>query len=147
MPGAIIVVILLIAGGGVVFALNQVESDAERAAKRPAVVVPPPQPPGGEQPTEVATWPAGTAAYTVVLAEAADETTARARAAAAVGAGVPAGVLGSDEYPTLEPGKWVLFAGRFDTRAEAAEEATRYVTAGFPDAEAEFIRGRRAPDG
>ena len=39
---------------------------------------------------------------------------------------------------------WVLFAGRFDTRREAAEEAARYVASGFPDAEAAFVSEQRA---
>ena len=148
MPGTIIALIALAAVGGVVFALAQVESDAEREATKPAVVVERPTPPGTEgKPSDVATWPAGTSAYTVALAESADETTARARATAAVGSGVPAGVLHSDAYPTLDPGAWLLFAGRFDTRAEAEEEATRYVAAGFPDAEAVFVSDQRPPAG
>jgi hypothetical protein len=148
VPGAIIAVMALLAVGGVVFALDQVESDAEREATEPALVVKPPQPAGSEnEPTDVAAWPDGMAAYTVVLAEMADETTARARATAAVSGGIPAGVLDSDAYPTLEPGMWVLFAGRFDTRAQAAEEAARYVAAGFPDAEAAFVSDRTESGG
>jgi hypothetical protein len=143
MPGAIVVVIALIAAAGLFLALERVESDAEREAREPARVVGRPQPPAGGEPTEVASWPAGTTAYTVVLAETPDETTARARATAAVEGGVPAGVLDSDAYPTLDPGTWVLFTGRFDTRAEAAEEATRYGAAGFPEAEAAFVSDRR----
>jgi hypothetical protein len=147
-PAAIIAVIALIAVAAVVLALNQVESDAEREATKPTLVVKPPAPPGsGEEPTDVETWPAGTSAYTVALAETPDETAARARATAAVAGGVPAGVLQSDAYPTLAPGMWVLFAGRFDTRAEAEDEATRYVAAGFPDAKAVFVGDERAPDG
>ena len=146
MPGTIVAGIALIAVGGVVFALDQVESDAEREATKPAIVVEQPPPPGSQKPTGVATWPTGAAAYTVVLAETPDETSARARATAAVDGGVAAGVLQSDAYPTLEPGMWVLFVGRFDTRVEAAEEATRYVAAGFPDAGVAFVGGR-APDG
>jgi hypothetical protein len=142
MPAAIIGVIALVAVGGVVFALDRVESDAEREATKPAVVVRPPGATGTATADEIATWPAGTSAYTVLLAEAPDETTARARATAAVTGGVPAGVLQSDAYPTLEPGMWVLFAGRFETRAEAVEEAARYVAAGFPNAEAVFVSER-----
>jgi hypothetical protein len=145
MPGAIIAVIALIAVGGVVFALNQVESDAEHEATKPAIVVEQPKPDGREAPTGVAAWPAGTSAYTVALAETTDETTARARATAAVAGGVPAGVLQSDAYPTLDPGMWVIFAGRFQTRVEAADEATRYVAAGFPDAEAVFVSEQPGP--
>jgi hypothetical protein len=148
MPGAIVVAIALIAVGGVVFALDRVESDAERSATKPAIVVERPEPPGSEQkPTDVAAWPAGAAAYTVVLAKTSDEATARARATAVVGGGVPAGVLDSDDYPTLDPGLWVLFAGRFETQAEAAEEAARYVASGFPDAEPAFVSDGRDADG
>ena len=144
IPGAIVAVIALVAAAALLFALERVESDAEREARKPARVVEQPQPPAGEeQPTEVASWPAGATAYTVVLAEAPDETTALARATAAVEGGVPAGVLDSDAYPTLDPGTWLLFTGRFDTRAEAAEEATRYAAAGFPEAEAAFVSDRR----
>ncbi len=147
IPAAIVVLIALIAVGGVVFALDQVESDAEREATEPTLVVGRPQPPAnGKQPTEVASWPAGTDAYTVVLAETPEETTARAHATAALEGGVPAGVLHSDAYPTLEPGMWVLFAGRFDSRAEAAEEATRYAAAGFPEAEPAFVSDGGASD-
>jgi hypothetical protein len=148
MPAAIIVVIALIAIGGVVFALNQVSDDAEREATKPTIVVERPQQPGSdEKPTDVAAWPDGTSAYTVVLAAASDETTARARATAAVGGGIPAGVLDSTNYPTLDPGMWLLFAGRYDTEAEAAEDAARYVAAGFPDAEAAFVSDQDAPPG
>ena len=142
-PGAIVVTIALIAVGGVVFALDRVESDAEREATKPAIVVKQPAPPGSdEKPTGVAAWPPGTAAYTVVLATTPDETAARARATAAVGGGVPAGVLDSDEYASLAPGRWVLFAGRYDNRSEAAEDAARYAAAGFPDAEPAFVSDR-----
>ena len=145
MPIGIIAVIALIAVGGVLIALDQVESDAEREATKPAIVVERPKPARGDQPTDVATWPTGTSAYTVALAEAADETSARARAAAAVSGGVAAGVLQSDSYPTLDPGKWLVFVGRFDTRSEAEEEATRYVAAGYPDAAAVFVSDQLPP--
>jgi hypothetical protein len=139
MPGAIIAGIALVAVGGVVFALDQVASDAEREATKPAIVVRQPAPGG---PAEVASWPEGTTGYTVVLAQTPDETTARTLATSAVKGGVAAGVLDSNAYPTLDPGLWVIFAGRFETRAEAVEEAARYVAAGFPEAEAAFVSER-----
>jgi hypothetical protein len=148
MPTAIIVAIALIAIGGVVFALNEVSDDAEREATKPTIVVERPQQAGSdEKPTDVGAWPEGTSAYTVVLARASDETTARARATAAVGGGIPAGVLDSTDYPTLDPGMWILFAGRYDTESEAAEDAARYVAAGFPDAEAAFVSDQDTPPG
>jgi hypothetical protein len=147
-PALIVGVIAAIAIAGVLIALDQVESDAEREAAKPAIVVQRPQPPGSEdKPTDVAAWPDGTAAYTVSLARMADESLARARATAAVGAGIPAGVLDSDAYPTLEPGAWVLFAGRFDTETEAAREAARYAAAGFPEAQVAFVSDGREPEG
>ena len=42
---------------------------------------------------------------------------------------------------------WILFAGRYDTEADAAEDAARYVAAGFPDAEAAFVSDQAAPAG
>jgi hypothetical protein len=147
-PALIIGAIALIAIVGVLVALDQVESDAEREAAKPAIVVERPQPPGSqEKPTDVAAWPEGTAAYTVSLARMDDESLARARATAAVGAGIPAGVLDSDAYPTLEPGAWVLFAGRFDTETEAAREAARYAAAGFPEAQVAFVSDGSEPQG
>jgi hypothetical protein len=148
MPAAIIAATALIAIVGVVIALDQVESDAEREATQPALVVEPPTPPGGDERTsDVRSWPTGTSAYTVALAEAPDETTARARATAAANGGVEAGVLESSSYPTLDPGTWLVFVGSFETESEAQEEATRYVAAGFPDAESVFVSDQLPPSG
>jgi hypothetical protein len=146
VPAVIVGAIALLAAGGVFFALQQVESDAEHEATKPVPVV---QQPGATTttatPGDVASWPDGQSAYTVVLATAPDEASAQARAAAAVKSGVPAGVLDSDRYPTLEPGEWVLFAGRFESRAEAIAEAARYAGSGFPDAQANFVSPRKVP--
>lgn len=141
VPAAIVVAIALLAVGAVVFALERVESDAERAATKPAPVFEPAGRPGSTtKRTDVAAWPTGTSAYTVVLATTNDEALARARATAAVGSGVPAGLLQSDAYPSLGlQSTWVLFTGRFETRADAAEEAVRYAADGFPDARAAFV--------
>ena len=141
VPAAIVAAIALIAVAGVVFALEQVESDAEREATKPAAVLERPDPVGGggERPTEVESWPARTSGYTVALARMPDETTARARATATLGGGIPVGILDASAYPSLASDDWLMYAGRFDTRAEAVEEAARYATAGFPDAEAVLV--------
>ena len=145
VPAVIIGAIALIAVGAVFFTLQQVESDAEREAAEPAEVVARPPANGGNG-GGVAEWPAGRSAYTVVLAQAPNETTARTQATAALDADVPAGVLESDRYPTLEPGTWVVFAGRFDSLEEAAAAADRFAEAGFPDAEPRFV-GEEEPVG
>ena len=140
VPTVIIGGIALLAVAGVFFALEQVESDAEREATKPArVVETPSQRAGGGRPAHVAAWPEGDSAFTVVLARAPDEASARAQATAALSAGVPVGVLDSDRYPTLEPGAWMLFTGRFQSRDDAAAEAARYKTSGFPKAQARFV--------
>ena len=141
VPAVIIGAIALLAVGAVFFALQRVESDAEREAAEPAEVVT-----GRDGGPRVAEWPAGKSAYTVVLAQAPNETTARTQATAALDADVPAGVLESDRYPTLEPGTWVVFAGRFESLDEAAAATDRYAAAGFPDAEPQFI-GENEPAG
>jgi hypothetical protein len=146
VPTFIVAAIALLAIGGIVFALDRVESDAEKSARKRVPIVTQPEPlKSDEKPTDVEAWPAGTSAYTVLLASEDDETAARSRATAAVGAGVPAGVLNSSDYPTLEPGRWVLFTGRFDTRELAAEEATRFAALGYPEAEAGFVSDQREP--
>lgn len=139
VPAVIIGAIALLAIGAVFVALQQVESDAEREAAEPAEVVERPFARDGGSGSDVAEWPADRSGYTVVLAQAPDETTARTQATAALDAGLPAGVLESDRYPSLEPGTWVLFAGRFESLDEAEAAATRYAAAGFPDAEPQFI--------
>ena len=136
VPAVIIGTIALLAVGAVFFALQQVESDAEREAAEPAEVV---STSNGRKGSKVAEWPAGKSAYTVVLAQAANETIARTQATAALDADVPAGVLESDLYPTLEPGTWVVFAGRFEPSDDAAAAADRYAAAGFPAAEPRFV--------
>jgi hypothetical protein len=143
VPAVIVAAIALLAVGGVLFALERVESDAEREATKPAEVLertPPPK--TTAEPTGVASWPEGESAYTVVLATTSDEDTARARATAAVSAGVPAGVLDSDRYPTLDADTWVLFAGRYAAREDAEAEAARYAAAGYPEARARFVGAR-----
>jgi hypothetical protein len=142
VPAVIIGAIALIAVGAVFFALRQVESDAEREAAEPVEVVER----GGGSGGRIAEWPAGKSAYTVVLAQAPNETIVRTQATAALRAGIPAGVLESDRYPTLEPGTWVLFAGRFESLAEAVAATERYAEAGFPDAEPRYV-GDEEPAG
>ena len=147
MPAVIVAAIALAAVVGLVVGLRDVASDAERSASRDVPVVEQHEAlKSEEKPTDVAEWPAGTAAYTVVLMEVGDESVARRRATAAVGAGVQVGVLDSDLYPSLEPNGWVLFAGRFGSREVAAEEAARYAALGFPNATPGFVGDPRDPE-
>ncbi len=60
--------------------------------------------------------------WIVVIASEEDEAKAAASAAKVTAAGHPADVLRSDDYPSLNPGFWVAFAGPYPDRpaAEAA---------------------------
>jgi len=82
----------------------------------------------------VGSWPAGKSAFTVVLVSSERRRDARREAQRASGAGLPAGLLRSNDYSSLRPGYWVAYAGEFDSRAEAARRAQSYAAQGFPDA-------------
>jgi hypothetical protein len=73
---------------------------------------------------ELATWPAGRTAWTVVLASAPSRTAARrsARQLAAPAAGAPLGLLDASDYPSLGSG-WFVFSGQYESRAKAAKAA------------------------
>lgn len=83
---------------------------------------------------DVGSWPAGKSAFTVVLVSSERRADARREAQRASAAGLPAGLLRSNDYSSLRPGYWVAYAGELDSRAEAARRAQGYAAQGFPDA-------------
>ena len=85
-----------------------------------------------------ASWPAGTQAWTVILASATSQATAESIAAKATGDGLSAGVLYSSAYSTLTPGYWVVFSGTYST-SSAAQAAATSAHGSFPGANARFI--------
>jgi hypothetical protein len=103
--------------------------------------VPPPAT-GGDQPPpsdgggggEIGSWPDGRDAYTVVLVSAKSRSQARTKAEEAIGRGIPAGILRSDDYSSLNPGYWVVYAGQYDTVEEARRKASDYQGQGFAQA-------------
>ena len=78
-----------------------------------------------------AEWPDGKTAYTVVLVSATSRNAADAKAEQAIKRGIKAGVLRSDDFSTLRPGFWVVFAGQYDSSEEATRAADRYAEQGF----------------
>lgn len=99
-------------------------------------------PPGGNGGTPkpnagnagIATWPSGKTAYTVVLVSAKRKAQAKAKAREAKGRGIPAGILNSSNYSSLNPGYWVVFAGQYNTVGAARSKASDYQSQGFPQA-------------
>ena len=94
---------------------------------------------GDDSSGEIEEWPTGESAYTVILFSTDTRGDAERKARQAIEQGVPAGVLHSDDYSSLRAGYWVVFAGRFDTRDEAEEEAESYASLGFADGYPRFV--------
>lgn len=88
------------------------------------------EPPAGESPTAPTTatttppiavteGPIATPAWIAIVASESSPTTARAKAEAVAAKGLPAGVLSSDDYPSLKRGLWVAYAGPYTDHAAA----------------------------
>jgi hypothetical protein len=98
----------------------------------PPASTPPPTtpatPPAGNG---IASWPAGTTAYTVVLVSATTHKQANTKAREAKSRGIDAGVLHSNDYSSLNSGYWVVFAGQYSSANEARSHIDEYASKGF----------------
>jgi hypothetical protein len=141
-PVALVGGLLVIALAALVLALVELAGDAEQVSQQPAATatptvaptttaVPTPEattiPPATDDGTgsttpEIADWPAGKDAWTVVLESSSTREAAEARANELAQQGVPVGILNSDDYGSLEPGKHIVFSGQYDSR-RAADQA------------------------
>lgn len=84
-------------------------------------------------------WPAGVAAWTVVLASVTSRAEAENARSRAASAGLPqTGVLFSSDYASLRPGWWVAYSGVM-SNAEAVANARRARGVGFADAYQRFV--------
>jgi hypothetical protein len=81
--------------------------------------------------SDIKKWPAGTTGYTVVLVSAATHKQANTKAREAKSRGIDAGVLHSNDYSSLNPGYWVVFAGQYSTANEARSHIDEYASKGF----------------
>lgn len=140
-PIALVAGLLAIALVALILALVELAGDAEQVGPQSAnpaptaapttTVVPTPEattiPPatddgtGGATP-EIADWPTGKDAWTIVLESSSTREAAEARATELAGQGIPVGILDSNQYSSLEPGRFVVFSGQYDTD-RAAEQA------------------------
>ena len=69
-----------------------------------------------------AEWPSGESGWTVVLASDTSESSARDKAEDFSADGISGvGVLESDDFSSLRPGFWVVFAGQYDSQSEASD--------------------------
>jgi len=145
-PVALVAVLLAIAAAALVLALVELAGDAEQVEPQPVATQQPPPattaptpapgsttvPPATETPGaaatpgastgQIATWPEGATAWTVVLESSATESAAEERAQELSEQGVAVGILDSDDYGALEPDRHVVFSGQYDSQ-RAADQA------------------------
>ena len=142
-PAVLVGVLLTIAAVALILALVELAEDPEQVATQPAAtpspaataaptVAPesttiPPATDDGSGTPEIADWPAGKDAWTVVLESSATRSAAETRANELVQQGVPVGILESDDYSSLEPGRFVVFSGQYDSQ-RAADQALKDLT-------------------
>jgi septal ring-binding cell division protein DamX len=114
-----------------VLALVELAQDAEQVAPQAATpaptaaTTPAPTPQSTTVPPAtptVAEWPAGTTAWTIVLESSATREAADTRAEELAGQSVAVGVLDSNDFSSLEPNRFVVFSGQYDSR-RAADQA------------------------
>ena len=157
LPAAIIAGVVLITGAAMAFALVEITDDADRVASAPGPTAPPaqtapqgeeaaeeeepPAPDEGQAAGESQEWPDDTSGYPVILLSTTTRGGAETTARQAIQAGVPAGVLRSSDYSSLNPGFWVVFAGELDSIEEAQREAERYAGLGFAGGYPRFVNG------
>jgi septal ring-binding cell division protein DamX len=108
---------------------------AKKKAKQPSSATPTT---GG-----VRSWPSHHDGFTVVLLSSGDEASAREFARNARDDDVDAGVLHSDDYASLEKGFWIVFAGDYDTRAQADRAAAR-MKGRFSGSYSQFVQGSKS---
>jgi hypothetical protein len=147
--------VLVLAGAALALALSQGGSGHTGAAPGVGVGVLPTAPASAPQPSTAPSprssavtagaWPRGVSAWTVVIATLAKHGHPRAAAErlarAASSPGLPAKVLDSSQHPRLRPRLWIVFVGRYPSRAQALRAARRVQAAGSRGAVVERLTG------
>jgi hypothetical protein len=144
--------VLVLAGVALALALARHGGDAPPVASGVGVLPTAPANAPARPATRAATtrgaggpWPVGLTAWTVVLANVSHAGHPRAAlersARAASLPGLRAQVLDSSQHPRLRPALWIVFAGRYATRAQAERSARRLRQAGSHHAVVERLQG------
>jgi hypothetical protein len=149
---AVLLAVVVLGAGAFGYALSEITSDdagddgevaSAGSGDQPAPSATPgePQPPSQAERTEPKTetesdtappqeprrrllleWPEGLTGHTVVLVTTSDRPAALRLARGAARSGIEAGLLRADDFD-LGSDLWIVFAGRFDTRAGASRQA------------------------
>jgi predicted nucleic acid-binding Zn ribbon protein len=114
-------------------------------APTPAPAPKPPKEPKPE-PAKIGEWkPADGEGYTVIVYKFDDKADAKLKAREVAGKGLPAGVLQSDDFPSLDPGSWLVYIGQFDSSKQADKASRKYENAGYPG-EVTFVGNSPTPE-
>lgn len=89
------------------------------------------------------TWPTGKNAYTVILSSTDNPASAKQEARQARQAGVQAGYLRSNDYPSLQKGFWYVYGGVYPSRGKAEKAAAKFGR-GYPGAYVQRVDGDKA---
>lgn len=141
---AIVAGIVALAAAATVLALTRVSRSADRsaAAASSASIAPASRPVASQAPAspgKLLSWPAGLGGWTVVIASSTNESQARSTAGDLAGKVSALGLLDSSQHPSMTPGRWVVFSGRYPTAAEARAAAANLVAQGHPGAHARMV--------
>jgi hypothetical protein len=154
-PVALVIALLAVAAAALILALVELAGDAEQVTEQPAgqtptpaasvapsatstaspVTIPPATDNGSAGSTpEIADWPDGKDAWTVVLEASATQTAAESRAKELSQQGVPVGILDSNLFSSLQADRFVVFSGQYDTKRaadQALQDVSSEVTGGY----------------
>jgi hypothetical protein len=89
------------------------------------------------------TWPTGKNGFTVILGSTDNPGSAKDTTRQARQAGVRAGYLRSNDYPSLQKGFWYVYGGVYKTRGKAEKAAARFGR-GYPGAYVQWVDGAKA---
>ena len=155
-PVALVVGLLAVAALALILALVELAGDAEQVNEQPpGAATPTATPTAAATPTatptfdsttippatadesttpEIADWPDGKDAWTVVLESAQTREAAETRAKELAAQGVPVGILDSDNYSSLQANTFVVFSGQYDSKRaadQALQDLANQVTGGY----------------
>ena len=140
IPVAIVAGVVLLALVGFAIALVNLSSQTSHsaqaqstAAKTTLAPAPAPAKPKPKL-APVSSWPTGVSGWTVQLAQRRFKNKAFATARRVEQDGLHAGVLNSSDHPTMIPGYWIVFDGRYPDRATAQTAALKLGPKGYPRA-------------
>ena len=136
IPIAIVGTVVLLALLGLAIALVNLSSVANNGASEAktttARATAPPAP-------TISSWPVGLPGWTVVLATRRDPAAARTTATRIATSGISVGVLATSQHPALKPGHWLVFSGRYPTKAAADAQAAALLAKGETGARARLV--------